>query len=229
MGISSSLRMRLASAVVLGPLTGLVIIWGGVPFLIFVGIALGIAAYEWLGLVKKLKFSFLHSILGAVYLAVTFGSFVFLRLGFEQGAWFALTAMLCVWAADIGAYFFGKIVGGAKMAPEISPKKTWSGLMGGMLCSGLFLLFMVFVSPYIPALVTDVSLVRDNLIFVFVAGLVFGFIGQAGDLFVSFYKRQANIKDTGTLIPGHGGLLDRIDSIMLVMPVFLAVVKIWII
>ena len=116
--------------------------------------------------------------------------------------------MMCVWASDIGAYFTGKRLKGPKMAPKISPNKTWAGFLGAMFFGGLTLWAMsFFVQAGIPG----------GLLFL--SGSVFGAVGQAGDLLVSILKRQAGTKDTGNLIPGHGGLLDRIDSLLLVIPV----------
>jgi len=118
-----------------------------------------------------------------------------------------LWVFLIVWATDVGGYFFGKAIGGAKLAPSISPKKTWAGLIGGMVLTitasfVLQLLFPVWSSPAIP------------LIFA-------GFLAvwaQAGDLVESGIKRHFHVKDSGVLIPGHGGLLDRVDGLVFVAP-----------
>ena len=122
-----------------------------------------------------------------------------------------------VWAADIGAFFVGKYFGGPKMAPRISPNKTWAGLGGGCDFAGviaiLFFCVNVLVSP-------EAVFSWMGVVLIFVLGVVIALAGQAGDLLISAMKRKTGVKDTGTLIPGHGGLLDRIDSMLLAAPVF---------
>lgn len=124
-----------------------------------------------------------------------------------------------VWASDIGAYVFGKTIGGPKMAADISPNKTWAGLAGAIICPFLLcLLFFIFVSHTITSLGVDIMVAL-------IAGIIMGVVGQAGDLIISVLKRRAGAKDSGQLIPGHGGVLDRIDAMMLTAPVFLLIVS----
>lgn len=116
-----------------------------------------------------------------------------------------IALVLIIASGDIGAYFVGRLVGGRKLAPSISPGKTLSGAIGGLLCSmGMAVLF---ASP--------VSMISANPL---VAGLVIGVLAQAGDLYESAFKRRAGIKDSSNLIPGHGGFLDRFDGYLLVVP-----------
>ena len=113
-----------------------------------------------------------------------------------------LWIVLCVWATDTGAYFLGSLAGGAKLAPTISPSKTWSGLVGGVCFSAVIssACGLVFNAGDTPVLA--------------MAGVAIALIAQAGDLFESAAKRRAGVKDSGRLIPGHGGLLDRVDGLI---------------
>lgn len=165
---------------------------------------------------------------GTLYLLICISSFAYLRFVPEQGAWLALSAMLCVWASDTGAYFTGKTFGGPKMAPVISPNKTFSGLTGAMVFCGLALVLLCLVDELFSAYInTDLGIESKYYIFVFLAGCILGFFGQTGDLFISSMKRRVKVKDTGNLIPGHGGLLDRIDALLLISPAFLVFVTLW--
>jgi phosphatidate cytidylyltransferase len=121
-------------------------------------------------------------------------------------AWIALVLMT-TWGQDVFAYFVGKRWGRRKMAPSLSPRKTWEGAAGGMLgaLAGAFLALALFGLP--------LSLWATALI-----GIVAGIAGPVGDLSESFIKRQAGLKDAGSLIPGHGGILDRIDSVLFSAP-----------
>ncbi len=201
----------------MGPLALGLIVWGGWPFVTFIMLAAAIALYEWHGLVASGKFYIPRFLLGVVYLSLCISSFVFLRFAFDGGLWFAVAVIVCVAASDTAAYIAGKTIGGAKMAPVLSPKKTWAGLAGALLACGLALMGLGIALPLFSAPLWEV----------FVAGCLMGFAGQTGDLFISSFKRQAGLKDTGNLIPGHGGLLDRIDSLLLVSPTFLLVLELW--
>ena len=120
-----------------------------------------------------------------------------------------LWVLLTVWASDTGAYVFGTAYGGPKLAPKISPNKTWAGLGGAMLGAGLATMVLgLFLYAH------DLGPFEYSRDFFIGAGL--GLIAQIGDLLISIFKRRANVKDTGALIPGHGGILDRIDALMFV-------------
>jgi len=118
-----------------------------------------------------------------------------------------LWVFLIVWATDVGGYFFGKAIGGPKLAPTISPKKTWAGLGGGMILT-------IAISLVLQLLFATWSSTFILLIF---AGLL-AVWAQAGDLLESGIKRHFGVKDSGELIPGHGGLLDRVDGLVFVAP-----------
>lgn len=220
----SGLKTRIVSGLVLAPVSIALILIGGWPFAVWVFAAALLALYEFFGLVHGSRHTFLHLLFGFFYFGVCFGSFLFLRFAFDQGGWLALSVMLAVWSSDTGAYFTGKTIGGAKLAPRLSPNKTWAGLGGSMFFCGLTLVLLFFTANGLaPDLNAGLGLDQDAVWGIFSTGLILGAVGQAGDLLISFYKRRAHAKDTGHLIPGHGGLLDRIDALLLVSPVFLGI------
>lgn len=123
----------------------------------------------------------------------------------EEGIVFTIWALALVWACDIGAYAAGRFIGGPKLAPAISPNKTWAGLAGGVLMASLFAAFM----HYRYGLALRLTLATPAL----------AVLAQAGDFYESWLKRKAGVKDSGTLLPGHGGVLDRLDGLVPVAPV----------
>ncbi|PWC14945.1 phosphatidate cytidylyltransferase [Brenneria roseae subsp. americana] len=125
------------------------------------------------------------------------------------GAWWLLYVMLLVWGADSGAYMFGKLFGKRKLAPKVSPGKTWEGLVGGLVTSAVISLLF---SHYAPLTVAPSTLL--------ICSIVAALASVLGDLTESMFKREAGIKDSSHLIPGHGGVLDRIDSLTAAVPVF---------
>ena len=221
--ISSALKQRLLSIIILLPLTIYVMIAGGWVFKIFVGLAFGLAVREWLRMARKTGHLWRDGPIGCLYLLFCFMTFIFLREEFDQGLFFAVTLLFGVWASDSAAYFSGKWIGGAKMAPKISPNKTWAGFIGGTIGSGIILVMFDYFVPYFSNKAGFDVLPFAPLETAFVIGAFFTVFGQIGDLGMSWYKRKAGVKDTGTLIPGHGGLLDRIDSLALVTPFFFLV------
>ncbi len=141
---------------------------------------------------------------GVLYCAVPVMALLYLRQQ-ENGLLLAFWTMATVWATDIGAYFAGRGIGGPKIAPSISPSKTWAGLAGGMTAALLFAMLLRehLDLPYILVL----------------ASAPLAIVAQMGDFLESWMKRQAGVKDSGTLIPGHGGILDRVDGLVPVAPI----------
>ncbi len=127
----------------------------------------------------------------------------------HTGAWWLLYVMLLVWGADSGAFLFGKLFGKHKLAPKVSPGKTWEGLIGGLVTSALI---SWLFGRYVPLNVVPATLLMCSVVAALASVL--------GDLTESMFKREAGIKDSGNLIPGHGGILDRIDSLTAAVPVF---------
>ncbi len=142
---------------------------------------------------------------GALYVGLPVLALVFIREHPTHGLLLTLWAMALVWACDSAAYFAGRAIGGPKLAPAISPNKTWAGFLGGVAGATLFAFALVawFGLPLPLALATP--------------GLAM--LAQLGDLFESHMKRCAGVKDSGNLLPGHGGVLDRLDGLVAVAPV----------
>ncbi len=143
----------------------------------------------------------------------SWGISVLHRYGDEQnhfmGAWGLLYVMSLVWSADSGAYMAGKLFGKHKLAPAISPGKTWEGLIGGLCASALICWLFYHYTP--------ITAISDKL---FIYSIITFVASVFGDLTESMFKREAGIKDSGNCIPGHGGVLDRIDSLTAAIPVF---------
>lgn len=147
---------------------------------------------------------------GVVYIAVPCISVIWLRaapaIGLETIVWL----LAVVWATDIGAYFTGRGIGGPKLAPRISPGKTWAGLAGGVIAAAV-----------VGAIAAQVLGLPEGTVLVLFSALL-ALVAQAGDLAESVVKRRFGAKDSGRLIPGHGGVLDRLDGLMTAAPVVAA-------
>lgn len=136
----------------------------------------------------------------------------------KQGPYWLFYALSLVWIADIGAYFSGKKYGKNKLAPNISPGKTKEGLVGAVFATSLYTLL---ASYYF-------DLDTGKAVLLVLLSIILTFISVSGDLYISFLKREAGLKDSGNILPGHGGILDRIDSVLAAMPVFLLGFNWWI-
>jgi len=159
------------------------------------------------------------TIFGVIYISFAVSIMVWLR-GTEHGLYHFCTLLFIVWASDIAAYFTGRTFGGPKLAPVISPKKTWSGFFGSSVGAGLVAAGMASAWLTAQLDVAGGTIGGMGPVGYFVMGFVLAMFGQLGDLFISIFKRHFGIKDTGALIPGHGGILDRIDALLLVALVF---------
>jgi phosphatidate cytidylyltransferase len=136
---------------------------------------------------------------GVIYIGLPSLALVGLRIFPSQGALVVLGLFLVVWATDTGALVFGKLIGGRKIAPRLSPGKTWAGTIGGSVTAAVvFALYIAFFG--------------FNVWLAMLFGFIFSFAAHGGDLFESLVKRRFGRKDSGGLIPGHGGVLDRMDS-----------------
>ncbi len=147
---------------------------------------------------------------GIPYVALPIMALLWIRMQ-DNGLLLAFWALSLVWATDIGAFFAGRNFGGPKVAPAISPNKTWSGLIGGMIAA--LLLGWGLTSYY--DLPFQLAMASPGL----------ALLAQVGDFFESWMKRRAGVKDSGTILPGHGGVLDRLDGVVTSLPV--AALLIW--
>ena len=148
------------------------------------------------------------AVLATLYVGMLGGSLIRLRGDFPVGPKLIFFLLLVVWLGDAGAYYTGKSMGRHKLSPRISPTKTIEGLAGGIIVS------------MITAIVIHFTFFRDfPLVHAVIAGVILSFSGVVGDLAESMWKRSADVKDSGTLLPGHGGFLDRFDSIFFTAPI----------
>ena len=217
--IDSSLKVRIRGALIFGVVVLGALYLGGTAFILLMIAAAVIGIYEWYKMVitdKQYRFPLM--IFGICYIGLSTGMMAWLRVNSGYGLYNMLTLLLIVWASDISAYFFGRAIGGPKLAPKISPKKTWAGFIGSSVGAGI-----VAVGLACPVLLTKFNIATVGHMSpagYFIMGFVLAMFGQAGDLFISIFKRRYGVKDTGTIIPGHGGVLDRIDALLLVALVF---------
>jgi len=145
------------------------------------------------------------------YVAMGFGFFLLVRK--EHSAWWIFGIIAIIKMCDTGAYFVGSTLGRHKLIPWISPGKTWEGLFGGLLTAGITAVLLAAASDKWLPLEQQISMQTA-----FGIGILFGFLGQAGDLVMSVFKRDSGLKDTSSVLPGLGGVLDVFDSLLLVGP-----------
>jgi len=156
------------------------------------------------------------AVAGILVIGLAVTAMLDLRLVEPGGRAVTLWLLVAIWAADIGAYLAGRAIGGPLLAPRISPRKTWAGLGGGIVVAAL-------AGAVAAQALGDGSAVLALAI----VAAVLAPVGQAGDLLMSLVKRAYGVKDYGAMLPGHGGVLDRIDSLLLVAPVAALVVRLW--
>jgi phosphatidate cytidylyltransferase len=159
---------------------------------------------------------FLSTATVAVYIGIMIANIIALRL-LPEGMWWLLMAILITWSNDTLAYFTGVTIGKHKLWPRLSPKKSWEGTVGGFLGAALAGGLVAMLSPL------SIGFGLGALI-----GLIGGILALFGDLSISMVKRQVGVKDSGHLIPGHGGMLDRLDSVLFVVPFVYLVVNYWV-
>jgi|TARA_B100001540_G_C15739306_1_gene611460 phosphatidate cytidylyltransferase len=166
---------------------------------------------------KKKLFLFIANFLSVLYLSYfSLTIIIFLSEEFVIHKYLVLYLLIICILTDIGGYLFGKIIGGKKLT-KISPNKTFSGSVGSFLSS-------IFIGYLCYKIQTDLFLININI---FILIIITSLISQVGDLFISLLKRKAKIKDTGSILPGHGGVLDRIDGILFAIPIGLLVIKMY--
>ena len=204
---------RIYSSIIIIPLSLFFLIKGSVFFTFFLSILFLATSYEWVILCKK---KMINKILGTIFLLFSFYSAYQIR-DIEGLNSFILVILICVFT-DIGGYIFGKFFKGPKLI-KISPNKTYAGVLGGFLlavAAGLIYDNFYYSNIIIYLEIFDnYSIETKLLIFI----LIISSVSQIGDLIISYFKRLAKVKDTGKIIPGHGGILDRIDGLIFAIPV----------
>ncbi len=157
------------------------------------------------------------ALFASIYLLALFGCFISIAALWQHSIMYMVSAMAIVWVADIGAYFAGRALGRHKLAPTISPGKTWEGVAGGLVA----VLLISAVAALTPALADSfparLLVAYGWLLWIMMICALVGF-SVVGDLFESMMKRRAGMKDSSALLPGHGGVLDRIDALVPTMP-----------
>ena len=211
----SDLGVRTLSALVMLAVAGAAL-WAGDPWLDLFIVAAALACVVELGRLITLGtppgLGRVGALLaGLAYVALAAGALVQMPVAVLVGV------IGIVIATDTGAYFSGRTIGGPKIAPKISPSKTWAGLAGGMLAAGLF-----SASTFVWN--AGEAAWSPMLAIAFVIGAMLAVVAQAGDFLESWLKRRANVKDSSNLIPGHGGVLDRVDGLL---PVAIVALPLW--
>ena len=196
----SNLVKRILSSIVLIPLAFYFILQGSYMLMFFTFICFVIACYEWHMMTKNKP----YKTYGFIFLIISFYTFYDLSVD-VVGFFFVL--IICV-STDIGGYVFGKIFNGPKLT-KISPNKTYAGALGGYFLS---LISLIIITSYI-----DYSFLTIQF---FITFILISTVSQIGDITVSYFKRKSKIKNTGKIIPGHGGLLDRIDGMIFAFPIY---------
>lgn len=193
------LARRILSALVLIPPVLGAVHFGSPLFEILAIAGGGVLLWEWVGICGRQPGWLL---LGVAYALLPMAALIWLRLDPDVGRATIYWLFVVIWAADTGGYVFGRLIGGPKLAPRISPNKTWAGLLGAVVLAG------------VAGTGTGLVLDRGSLLPITVASGILGGLGQAGDLAESWLKRRFGRKDSSNLIPGHGGLMDRVDALV---------------
>ena len=214
--MNSNLTKRFISSLIILPIALLFIINGSLFFLFFLSILFLVTSYEWVKMIKKRIF---YKIFGIIFLILSFYSAFNLRT--YAGLNFFLFIIIISIFTDIGGYLFGNFFKGPKLT-KISPNKTYSGVIGSLIMpvfSGL--LYIQYIKLPLGVIVpVKLQTVSDNFDLAFLIMILsVSIISQLGDLTISYFKRLSKIKDTGKILPGHGGLLDRVDGLIFVIPI----------
>jgi len=224
---NADLPKRLVTALVMLVVTGTALWLGDMAWTVFV-LIIGIGVwFEWSALVVQFKppgrARTVWRSAGAVYAGMASAILIQVR---QEAAGAALVLLIvgAVIGTDVGAYFVGRALGGPKIAPQISPSKTWAGLLGGVIGASLLLWAVLANAGRILAAAPDADITAVQTaaspMAILGMGIAMAVVAQAGDFFESWMKRSAGVKDSGKLLPGHGGLFDRVDGLLAVLVVF---------
>ena len=194
----NNLIKRTLSSIILLPLVLYFIFKGSFYLIFFIFICFLVSSYEWHKMIKQK----IYKLLGFVFLILSFYTFYELSIEYI----IIIPLLICVFT-DIGGYIFGKTFGGPKLT-KISPNKTYAGMIGGFFLSILFVL--IYFNIFNQSLTVQW----------FITAIVISFVSQIGDIIISYFKRLSKLKNTGNIIPGHGGLMDRIDGMIFAFPTF---------
>ena len=201
--MSKEFLMRFLSTLILIPVMVFVTIEGSIFFLTLLILSFLFSVYEW----NNMKISNYTKFFGFIFLIFSFYTIFKIRINYDNNYWpFLIIIFACI-ATDIGGYIFGKIFKGPKLI-KISPNKTFSGMIGSFFMSFLLCFILIYTK------IINEEYIVNFIIFIFFVSM----ISQLGDILISYFKRLSNIKDTGRIIPGHGGMLDRIDGIIFAFP-----------
>jgi phosphatidate cytidylyltransferase len=212
--IKNELTKRVSSSLILIPIVVFVIIKGSILFNFFITISFIITAYEWLKMSKRN----IQKIFGLFFIIFSFYTIFQIRNDFNQDYFhILLVAIICI-STDTGGYIFGKLLKGPKLT-KLSPNKTYAGVIGSFLLSIIITILFFELSLKIH----NFRFTEETFIFVLVVSLV----SQMGDIIISYFKRLFKVKDTGNIIPGHGGILDRIDGMIFAYPFSYIIFLIW--
>ena len=214
--MNNNLTKRFISSLIILPIALFFIANSSLFFIFFLTILFLITSYEWVKMSKK---KILYKILGIIFLILSFYSAFHLRM--YAGLNFFLFIILTSIFTDIGGYIFGKFFKGPKLT-KISPNKTYSGVIGSLIMpvfAGLLYIknIQLPLGVNVPIKLDTLSNNFDLTILIMI--LTISIISQLGDLTISYFKRLSKIKDTGKILPGHGGLLDRVDGLIFVIPI----------
>lgn len=203
------MQTRILSALILAPLFITSILYSPTLFIWVMGLITIFMLFEWYDMTES---SLGHLLTGLPIILLPVLSLIHIRL-MDGGEYAILTYFAMIWAVDIFAMLGGRKLGGMRLALDISPKKTWSGLFCGAAACSITAFILSLILPTLPLPLSGYKLV--------IFGFAFGIIEQCSDLFISYFKRRFHIKDSGIIIPGHGGVLDRFDGIILTAPLLL--------
>ena len=211
--MTSELTKRILSSVFLIPIALFFIIRGAYLFNFFISICLIISIYEWNSMSKNKE----YKILGILFLILSFYSAYYIRNEmYGDYIYFIMILFICIFT-DIGGYVLGRIFKGPKLT-KISPNKTYAGVIGGYLFALIFIMIFFNNLHYISENTNINISTQEPTLKIFLLTIAISTVSQLGDLFISYFKRKSKIKNTGKIIPGHGGLLDRIDGAIFAFP-----------
>ena len=203
--MKSELFKRILSSIILLPIVIFIVIKGSFYFNLFLSICFLITIFEWNKMITKKQTNFI----GIIFITLSFFFTYKIRYSFnEEYSIFLFIIGICI-MTDMGGFIFGKLIKGPKLI-KISPNKTYSGMLGG------FLLTLVFIYIFSKYFIHQNSF-KITLELIFFSIMVSA-VSQLGDITISYFKRVSKIKDTGRIIPGHGGILDRIDGMIFAFP-----------